>query len=302
MEAFKRVCIVAHTNWRQWKKDYRVWIILTFVALILITGIRGYVAYGMAEGRKMTFCLLPMFFESTSISLGSSKILIYIGFLLLISSAPFIHEHTPYVILRSGRKDWWRGECLYIAETAVAYMLFLMIISILCTLPVVSFSDDWGDILYDYHTGSNVYTSQEILEKYPVEIGIPGRVVAMLYPFFSQFYVFITGTVSFIILGLLTYLFNLRRGRIRWGIIAAGILIILDPVLSMLAAPVRYWLRYLSPVCWSSVDCTRYIAKRYMMGLDVVIPVSLFVIGILILLIAQVSRKVDLYGETGDGQ
>lgn len=296
MGTFKNMCIVAHTNWCHWKKDYRAWMILVFVTMIIVTALRGYVRYGLAEGKKMTFCMLPVFFQSTGISLGSSKVLLYIGFLLLISGAPFMHEHTPYVILRSGRRNWWKGECLYIQELAFVYMIFLMIVSAVCVFPVVSFANDWGDIPYDYLTGSDSYTYEELLQKYPVDIGIPAQVVSALYPFFSQFYVFLMGSFSFLILGLTAYLFNLYNGKVRWGTIVAAVLILLDPVLTNLAPPTRYWLRYLSPVCWSSVDITKYLGHRYVIGLETV-PVSLVVIAILILCIGFVSRKVDLYGE-----
>lgn len=296
METFKKTFIVAHSNWCRWKNDYRAWIILIFVSIIIVTGLQGYVDYGMSEGRKMTFCLLPLFFESSGISLASQKILIYIAFLLLVSGAPFMYEHVPYVIMRSGRKCWWKGECLYILELAFGYMLFLMFVSILCVLPVVSFSNDWGDIPYDYLTGSDRYTYEELMQNYPLNIGFPGRVVSGLYPFFSQLYAFFMGTWSFVILGLTTYFLNLSGGKKRLGTIAAAVLILLDPILTSLAPPDRYWLRYLSPVCWSSVESTKYLGHRYVIGLEVVVPASLAITIILILLIRWRTNKVDLYG------
>jgi hypothetical protein len=295
MDIFRSAIVVAHTNWHSCKKDYRIYLILVFVAILIINSMKGYVAYGIAENKDMTFCVLPLLFQSADISLRSCKILIYIGFILLICDAPFITGRTSYIVMRSGRNAWWLGECIFLFEMSVAYMLFVTVLSSLCTLPVVTFANDWGDVLYDFIFGTDTNTMQELLERFPLEIGEPEQVITLLYPFFSQIYVFVTGVFVFFWLALLIYLVNLKSSEFKWGLVVSGLFVFLDPVLTYLSKPANYKLRLFSPVCWTSLECNQVLSKRYAVNMGFVAVFLGITICAFVVLIAVISKKISLY-------
>ncbi len=292
METFKSAMAFSFCNINRWKKDCRVWLVLLFTLFLIIEYLKGYTIYGMAEGKKMTFCLLPVLFQSSEISLRAPKILWHTGFILLLCDAPFLYQNAPYVIMRSGRKKWWLGECMYIFEVAFIYMLFITIASSAVSVPVISFENDWGEALTDFLYGTDTKTVEDLLKQYKLGLWAPEMAVNMLYPFASQAYTFCTGLASFFILGLLVYLINLVQKNILWGLGAAFILVFLDPLLSFSAKPSRYWLHAFSPVCWTSVECINILGSRFFISIPFVTVTSFIVISILIILIALSSRKI----------
>lgn len=291
METFRSALAFSYSNLSRWKKDYRVWLIFIFTALLIVQSLKGYVVYGMAEGRKMTFCMLPLLFQSCEVPLRSSKILWHVGFILLLCDAPFIYGNAPYMVMRSGRRKWCAGECIYIFEVSFIYMAAITLISSAVTLPVISFENDWGAAINDYVSGTESMTLEEIYTKYPLELGRPYR-LNMLYPFFCQAYTFLTGFLSFFVLGLLVYVINLVQKNILWGIGAACGVIFLDPLLTYLAKPAAYWLQAFSPVCWTSVDCINLLGRRFFISVPFVITAGLVIISVLLVLILFLSKRV----------
>ncbi len=291
METFRCALAFSHSNLRRWGKDYRVWLVFVFTVVLVVQSLKGYVAYGMAEGREMTFCMLPLLFQSCEVPLRSSKILWHVGFILLLCDAPFMYGSTPYMVMRAGRMKWCAGECLYIFEAAFIYMAAIALVSSAVTLPVISFGNDWGAALNDYAYGTEGMTIEELLTKYPLELGMPQR-LNMLYPFFCQAYTFCTGVLSFSILGLLVYAINLVRGSVLWGTGAACGVIFLDPLLTYFAWPANYRLQAFSPVCWTSVDCTSLLGERFFISVPFVATAGLALISVLLVLVAVLSKRV----------
>ena len=107
MAIFRSLFSYFQMNFGRWKRDYRVWIIMVFTALLVFDYLHGYTSYALAEGKSVTFCLLPILHIRSTISLYSPKVVFYILFILLICDAPFLYNITPYAVLRSGRKKWW---------------------------------------------------------------------------------------------------------------------------------------------------------------------------------------------------
>lgn len=59
------------------------------------------------------------------------SMLIILGFLFLLSDAPFIHERTSQITIRTSKRIWNSSCLLYIFSQAVLYYLFLLIFSML---------------------------------------------------------------------------------------------------------------------------------------------------------------------------
>lgn len=292
MGIFRKVIAFSYCNISRWKRDYRIWLILFFTVLLIVEYLKGYTIYGLAEGKKMTFCMLPILFQTSDISLRAPKVLWHVGFILLLCDAPFLYQSTPYAIMRSNRKNWWKGECLYIFEVAFFYMLFITIVSSAVSLPVISFENDWGEALTDFLNGTETKNVEQLLSEYSLGLGQPIRAVSMLYPFACEVYAFFTGLVSFYILGLLIYLINLVQKNILWGLGVACILVFLDPILTFLAKPADYWLQAFSPVCWTSVECLDILGSRFFISIPFIVVTSSIVIGGMFALLALFSRKI----------
>ncbi len=254
MGTFKSALVIASINFRQWKKDTRIWIIFIFIALMLGRWMRGFMVYAQDTGTTCTIFQLPILFRSGTVSIGTTKIMLYIGMLMILCDAPFFYPTTPYMVLRSRRTSWWIGECLYIAGAAFIYILFITLVSALLVLPFAEFGNDWGSTVEEMLLGSDELSVSEIDSRY-WHIALPGDVIQYLYPSAAQLYTFVTAWASFVFLGLLMHWISLKRKSIFLGLSAASFFVFLDPVLGLLASwnTAAYWYQFFSPVTWSSV-------------------------------------------------
>ena len=292
MEAFKGAAAFAFLNFGRWKRDFRIWVIFLFAALLVADYLNGYTAYAVAEGKEVTFCLLPLLYYASNISIGAPKVLFYTLFILLVCDAPFSYRITPYAVMRSGRRPWWAGECAYVALAALSFMLFLSLCCLLVALPAVSFGNAWGSGLTDYIFGTDSMSYLEILEKYPVGIGLPTEAVRYLNPLECGAYTFFTGWASMTFLGLTAYLVNLLARRRFWGVMAAAFFVMLDPIMTECESFTYHWSPLFSPVSWTSIEMLDYVDS--LSRLD--IPRVCLLYGVLLVaLVAAVglaSRKI----------
>jgi hypothetical protein len=170
-------------------------------------------------------------------------LLIMLGIVLLFCDAPFIDAHQPYVIIRSGKRDWLLGQILYIMLASTLYFLFIALISVLMLMPNLTFSSQWGKIL-----GTLALTDAGN----QFEIGLPisyqlqltyTPIAAMVWSFFMNWLV---GTF----LGLLMFVFNMHFKR-EIGAVVATALVFLE---YFCFEANGFLLFSLSPVSWASLD------------------------------------------------
>jgi len=282
---------IAVINVHRWKKDYRIWLILAFTAVLLVNYMRPYVEYCLYSGNKMTFCLLQFIYKPSEASIYAPKMLLHIGFMLLLCDAPFLHETAPYMFLRSGRRARFIGEVLYVFWTALFYMLFITFVSSIMTLPVVTLENDWGNGITDYLYGNENLTSEQVVSMFPPKLQIPAGPIMFFYPFACELYTFLTGLGCMFILGLLLLLVSLVAGRVEFGLAVTGGIVLLDPILTWRAFPSRYYLEAFSPVCWTSIAHLNLLSPNYFISIPFVAVAETVSITVLLILIYIVNKK-----------
>ena len=303
MAAFKNIFAFSLLNFGRWKRDYRVWILLAFAALLTADYIGGYAAYARGEGREITFCLLPLLHYPSWISLRAPKALFYTLFILLVCDAPFMYKITPYAVLRSRRNRWWIGECVYIAMASLFFMLFLALCCLLITVPATSFENAWGSGLTDYIFGTDQHSALELLQMYPVGIDLPGDAVRYLNPMECQAYTFFAGWASMTFLGMVTYLVNLLARSRFWGVVAAAFFVMLDPVLMQYIYETDFWSPLFSPICWTSIELLDYVNDMSRLNIPRVCVLYGVLLVALVAAIGLASKKIVIEvscDETGD--
>ncbi len=274
-------------DFSRWKSDRRIWVIFIITGMMLADALWGIRAYGVDYEKNCTGYLLPIIFNGGSISIGSLKIMLYIGLLLLLCDAPFIYQITPYMITRGRRGCWWKGECLYILLTSVLYALFIMLFSMVLVFPIITFGTEWGDVLHDFSFGV------EATRLYEYHVNISKNVIGFLYPLPAQIYTFATVCVSFFVLGLLQYLVSLLSKSMVLGTLASGIIIFIDPVFSSFTKDVRFrWSKCLSPVSWTSINNLEVVEHGNVLTISYVLLMFSLLIVVLLAGIWWASKKV----------
>ena len=150
MGNLKKGWYVCESNFIQWRKNYRIWMIVAIETILIFRYLHGLSEYGQATGKTITPFVLPIVFAEAENSNGLLKVLIYLGCVMLFCNAPFLNNQKPYMILRCKRKGWYLGENMYLWLAAFLYMLFISLISLIAVLPTVSTNRLWGEIAGDF--------------------------------------------------------------------------------------------------------------------------------------------------------
>ena len=246
---FKKAMLITRESFLEWKVDYRVWVLGFLSVVVVIRYLYGVDLYGITFSTKVTPFLLPVLFKDAGVANGLVKILLYLGSIFLFSNAPFINDAVWHQWIRTGKKVWILGKCLYIICASFVYMAFLSVTAFLTVLPTVTFNDLWGSTLRDWISDKNTWAF------YAGNLEIPKEVIRMVYPWSAQLLTFIAGSLSFSLVGHLICFLNLSTGMKATGTGAAVTLVMIDPVIHYFAfSEQQKWFYLFSPVSWSSIE------------------------------------------------
>src|SRR5699024_10050642 len=166
--------------------------------------------------------------------------------ILLFSDAPFADRHMPFLIIRSGRRNWIIGQLLYIVVASFVFTIFILFISVLVLIPNVQLSTDWGIILKSLAVNTEIIPSVTIFPDERI-LTIFSVLEAMLISF-GLFWL-----VS-IFIGVLIFCFNIVVGKMS-GLVASGVFIFIS-FFSIVHGRLILgdWISYFSPISWMSMS------------------------------------------------
>lgn len=184
-------------NFQKWLKNPRIYILFLLFFLHMFDLMLPFNKTASTLGVKNTPWTFP--FVSSSLVFGMFLLL---GYVLLFCDAPFTDRHQPYIIIRIGKIKWMWGQILYIVLSSLIFVLSIQIFIIIVLLPTLTFSTDWGKMLYTVSQlpiegfVSNVAVSYSLITSYSP---IQATVISMLL-------VWLEG----IFIGCLIFVFNMK--------------------------------------------------------------------------------------------
>ncbi|NBJ93002.1 hypothetical protein [Parablautia muri] len=194
---------------------------VTFLALSL----NDFLGYAMEMKEPVNICEAFIVSENQGVA-GRFWVL---GYLLVISDAPFAKGNTYLLLYRSGRRIWNMGMLLYISTQAFMYTMCLAVVSVVASIPYGFFGGLWSSPVYMLGTNA----SSAVAEKYYVFFEGVGM---MKYMTALQAFgiTFLYMLCYFIFLGVLLYVCNLVLGSF-WGLAAVATAHLGGVILSVIA-------------------------------------------------------------------
>ncbi len=204
------------------------------------------------------------------------SMVILLGVVLLFCDAPFMNNSTPYECVRSGRRLWILGQIMYVVLASLIYVLFLVLVSILCLLPNLEISDQWGKVINTLAQTSAGNQYSQIPISYRLMLSY-SPIEAMLI---SSLILFLETTL----IGVVMLAINTVTNRI--GGVLAGLVLGFMPAFvgSILVEPKFF---YFVPTAWSNIDMLDVTGKSMYPSLPYVLCV---LIGLIILLIGIILK------------
>lgn len=194
--------------------------------------------------------------------------LLFGGFLLLVCDIPSRGLGMRSHVMRSGRKIYYFGEILYIAEITLCYLLFIWGITTLLVMPKISFQLDWSDAVENGIVGSS--SSAFITWGNYLYTGTPaGR-------FFSCFLLVF---LCCFFMAVFCSVINILTGS-TVGCAVCAVFMLLDIVIEKLRIDMQYplWIYFFSPITTidvytGNINCPLWIAAAYYIVLSFIIIV-----------------------------
>lgn len=245
MKWFKSIISIVLQNFRKLKYDYRIWVALIIVLIIIYSLTKRLSDICIYTGVKSSPWIFPFLYMQYY-----NKMLFFFPLILIFSNAPFIDKNQLYVLIRSGRNKWCFCQMLYIIVASALYFAFIMAFSIVLNLDCIEFTGEWGKIL-------NTLANTTMGTKFQLGFSPEKDVINMFSPVSAMWFTFLHSWISGIVLGLVVFLFNMKiKGG---GTFLASIMLVFSAVAAKQTSLVM-----ISPISWSTLN---YIQLKYNDGL-----------------------------------
>ena len=234
MNLLRSVFAISVQNIRKWQTDYRVW----FVGIMVFIMVQMYIDETKTTvsifGTEMPIWIYPF------ICTGSYfKPVFTLPVILLFCNAPFIDANQTFVFMRCGRQKWLCGQIIYVVAASAIYFIFLLALTLLCTVFTGELSLEWGKTLtVASYSGSGSGVS------------VSAFVISFFTPLSATWFTFLLSWLCGIMLGLMIFFFNILTGTRFVGITVSSLLVVLSIFVSSGFAELLPF----SPVSWNTVD------------------------------------------------
>ena len=271
-EILMKALRICWQNVRKWGGNRRIWmlIILSILSVHLYT--RGLWDICSYVGEPMSPWIFPFLFIFRYM-----KIEFMIPLVFIFCDAPFVDSNQMYVMLRTDRTTWGIGQVLYIFAGSFFYMFVLMMSTIVLNIGHIKWDNTWGNVLGLAGTS----TVQTVLGHATDTVKVLGIVIKYFTPVQAMFFSALLMWLSFVLTGLIIYVFNIITGTKFIGVCVASFFIIFTAV-----ADGKSMITRVSPMSWNSLNnidiggMTQYSGIVYVLTLYIVMIVILSVIAV----------------------
>ncbi|NLO83085.1 MAG: hypothetical protein GX094_08540 [Clostridiales bacterium] len=271
MNDLKTILLCALVNFRKWMVNPRIYTLAAVTVGFLSWHSAGLSQLSAAVGIDVTPWVFPNLL-TTSVMIAVFACFI----MLLFCDAPFADSHTPFLIIRTGRRNWVIGQLLYIILAAFIYTVFFLIMSVVVLLPNVQWDTGWGKIL------KTIAANPSIGDNYGIKLTVfvHPLIVDIFSPIEATIISFGLFWLTSVFIGVLILCGNVITGK-AGGLVMAGVFLCISFFTEYLG-PLTfggYWIRYLSPINWSSMCCLDWT------GMGEWVPTSHAVISLLLAIV-----------------
>lgn len=129
-------------NFRKWRSNPVMVVLAVVIFAFSVWNVSWIDEFCFASGMRISPWIAPFLTGHMTMNLAYGVISV-----LLFSSAPFIDPDTPFVMIRTGKAAWIKGQLLYIFMASLAVPLFYLVSALLVISPCMGWSVEWGTVI-----------------------------------------------------------------------------------------------------------------------------------------------------------
>lgn len=187
-------------NFTKWQRNPRIYVLFLILFCLIFDILSPFNGLARQFGTRNTMWFLPFLVSGRFIGFY-----FLMGIVLLFCDAPFIDRIQPYVIIRVGKVKWAIGQIFYIMLASLLFAVVLQLMIFITLIPTISFSCDWGSVLYT--------VSQIGIPGFYPSIDIRYSIINTYSPISATLLEMFMLWLEGIFLGILMFYANLKFGR-----------------------------------------------------------------------------------------
>lgn len=156
---------IARLNFFHWLSNPKYPVVLLYLFLYSYERIHdlGLLARDYATSiNPWVFPFLP--------GLGAGFLPLMLGFVLLVSDAPFRTRQQRLVMQRTGKRTWLAGQLLYLLIVSTGFTVLMWVLSWIWLLPNLTWHADWGALLTTLAINGSVPSDYAVWLQFPYDV------------------------------------------------------------------------------------------------------------------------------------
>lgn len=266
-------------NFLKWRANPTVWIVGGLCFVLAVWNMSWVLQFCIKTNTRISMWVFPGLF-----SFPATVTLYFGSVLVLFSNAPFDDSHTPFLMIRTGKRDWILGQLVYIYLTAAVLPLAHYACMLLVLLPRLGFTMEWGGVI------TSVAGNTELIQSYGITPS--GYLFSSYYvqnytPLAATLQTFLQTWMVTAFFGILILFFNVvcKPGV---GVLVAGVMVFIGAFASMIGS-------FYFPGILDYIAVTNWVDIHYLAPFSVhapTLPQAMYILAILILLMSAVTGIV----------
>lgn len=287
MHNIKQIFLICRNNIQRSFINPRTYISFLLVLVLMQQLTQTLRKFSSAMGVKTAPWIYPYLAQKYYI-----QMILILGIVFLFCDAPFMNESTPFLLIRSGRRNWILGQITYIIIMSFLYYTVIVMMSVLLLYPQVQWQMGWGKILgtlAQTNAASQIGISELLLDY---------RMQITYTPIAAMGYSFIISWLVGVITGLLMLVLNFCFKYIIGQMVGAAIAFL--PYFAINFSSL-YDIYYVSPASWMNImiwtgDRTSKLPTKVYMSLFIGVTILAL---ILIALVKTKKCTIDVVRQNG---
>jgi hypothetical protein len=277
MASLKQIIHLCMNSMRRWAVSPRHYVLAVLAALWIRELVGPVLRFSQAVDVRVT----PWVFPFTE-GFWYFPVVTMLLVVLLFCDAPFINPSTPYESIRSGRMRWILAQLAYVWVASLMFVLFWVLVSVVCLLPHIDFSNEWGRVfntLAQTNAGSGdgiIPISYAVIFRYS-PLAAMGLAALLLY-------------LQTVFVGLAMFAINLVAKRIG-GVVAGFLLAFIPGVAQLVYVPTVY---YFAPTAWANLNVLDMTGRSGRPSVAYALGVLVGLIALLTAVVLLVHRKKEI--------
>lgn len=279
MHSLKQIWCICKVNFYLSITSFRFYFALLVVGILLIQIIKPIRDFSEFVQIPITPYLFPFLIQNRFL-----QTIIAIGLVFILSDVPVINDSTIYLVVRSSRRNWIKGQMLYIVLESFAFLICVVVLTIIILFPHLAFSIEWGK-------GISTLAQTNAAEQFGGN-ALDYHMMTAFTPLEAMFFSILVSWTMGIFIGLLIMAFNCLVSSITLGPLMGGLITLL-PQLAVNFSDLHL-IYFFAPPTWMDITLFRLSYESKLPTLPYVICFFLIMYFLLFEFIMHKVKRIDL--------